>query len=81
MALANGEIKEGRLIQLGTPEIPSALISLGSDIDKISASETSSKNPKPVVAGGVNFEKVAPAGICSGVKPGKALFCNCGPPK
>ena len=32
-------------------------------------------------AGGVNFENVAPKGICSGVYPGKALFCSCGPPK
>lgn len=66
---------------MGTPEIPSPSESFGSAIAKISASVRYCKKPKPVFAGGVNFENVAPKGICSGVYPGKALFCSCGPPK
>src|SRR5436190_824062 len=56
--------------QFGFPEIPSPSASSGSLIARISWSETSSINPKPVLAGGVKFENGAPDGICSGVKPG-----------
>ena len=56
----------GTEIQFGRPDIPSLLLSFSSDNANSVASETASKKPNPVLAGGVKLVKAAPAGIFSG---------------
>ena len=62
-----GRSKEhcGTAIQLGQPDMPSPLVSSSSANESNIASDTALKKPKPVLAGGVKLENVAPAGICS----------------